>query len=98
MLFGRQRLILNLLDAIGSSVGLTDFQKLLFLYTRECAAGPSFEFVPYRFGCFSFTSYADKRYLTDSGLLVEDEHQWLLTDNGRSEARRRASAPEAVHL
>lgn len=98
MLYGRQRLILNLLDSIGSSVGLTDFQKLLFLYTRECEVEPSFEFVPYRFGGFSFTSYADKRYLTDSGLLVDDENQWQLTDNGRAEARRRASAPAVARF
>lgn len=94
MLYGRQRLILNLLDSIGSSVGLTDFQKLLFLYTRECETVPSFEFVPYRFGCFSFTSNADKRYLMSSGLLVDDENQWQLTDKGRAEARRRSSSPD----
>ncbi len=63
MLFQRQRLLLTLLDAVDEPVGHTDFQKLLFLYTRDCEGMPSYDFVPYKFGAFSFTSYADKRKL-----------------------------------
>ena len=56
MLFERQRVLLTLLDALGGQSAPTDFQKLLFLYTRE-QSEPSYEFVPYRFGCFSFSSF-----------------------------------------
>ncbi len=56
MLFKRQQLLLTLLNALGPPAGHMDFQKLLFLYTRECEEQPSYEFVPYRFGGFSFTS------------------------------------------
>ena len=35
MLFERQRVLLTLLDALGGQVSPTDFQKLLFLYTRR---------------------------------------------------------------
>jgi phage terminase Nu1 subunit (DNA packaging protein) len=49
--------------------------------------------VPYRFGCFSFSSYADKRRLVEQGLLVDDAQQWLLTDAGREVARKRAVMP-----
>ena len=59
MLFQRKRLLLTLLDAIGEPVGHTDFQKLLFLYTRECETVTSCDFVPHKFGAFSFTSCAD---------------------------------------
>jgi hypothetical protein len=72
MLFDRQRVLLELLDALNEPVGSTDFQKLLFLYTREGEPTPSYEFVPYHFGCFSFTSCADKRRLIDQGLLDEE--------------------------
>ena len=88
MLFERQRLLLTLLDAVGEPVGHTDFQKLLFLYTRECATAPSYDFVPYKFGAFSFTSYADKRKLIAEGLLAEDDQNWRLTDAGRTVAQR----------
>lgn len=92
MLFERQRVLLTLLDALGGKVAPTDFQKLLFLYTRQ-EAEPSYEFVPYRFGCFSFTSYADKRRLIERGLLLDDEQQWSLTVAGREAARKRAVTP-----
>lgn len=93
MLFERQRVLLTLLDAIGAPVGNTDFQKLLFLYTRECEKAPSYEFVPYRFGGFSFTSYADKRRMIEAGLLADDETMWRLTPLGIRTARQRAVNP-----
>jgi len=96
MLFERQRLLLTLLDAVGEPVGHTDFQKLLFLYTRECEATPSYDFVPYKFGAFSFTSYADKRKLIEEGLLAEDDQNWKLTNAGRATARRQAVEPLQV--
>jgi hypothetical protein len=88
VLYDRQRHLLALLDALGGSATHTDFQKLLFLYTRECETTPSYDFVPYKFGCFSFTSYADKRRLIDDDLLVEDELAWRLTPAGRQAARK----------
>lgn len=90
MIYQRQRLVLALLDAFGKPVAHTDFQKLLFLYTRECETSPSYEFVPYRFGAFSFTSYADKRRLVSAGLLVEDDQRWRLTEAGRTAVREGA--------
>ena len=96
MLFERQRLLLTMLDALGEPIGHMDFQKLLFLYTQECEEKPSYEFVPYRFGGFSFTSYADKRRLVEAGLLEEDEQQWRITKAGRQAARRRPVAPLPV--
>lgn len=77
MLFERQRVLLTLLDAIDEPVAHTDFQKLLFLFAKEWQETPSYEFVPYRFGGFSFTSYADKKKLISKGLLAEDEHKVL---------------------
>ncbi|MEI6564958.1 MAG: DUF488 domain-containing protein [bacterium] len=93
MLFKRQQVLLTLLDAIGSPVGHTDFQKLLFLFTLQCETVPSYEFVPYRFGGFSFTSYADKRKLIEKGFLADDDQNWILTDSGRAVARKQAVEP-----
>jgi hypothetical protein len=92
MLFDRQRVLLELLDALDEPVSATDFQKLLFLYTREGECSPSYDFVPYRFGCFSFTSYADKRRLVEQEL-IEDGETWKLTDQGRRIARAGEKSP-----
>lgn len=96
MLFVRRRLLLTLLDAFGQRLSNTDFQKLLFLYTMECETTPSYDFVPYRFGAFSFTSYADKRRLIEAGLLVDDDHHWQLTEVGRGAVGKKPVAQEAI--
>src|SRR5262245_32081449 len=86
MLFERQKTLLALVDALGGDVGALDFQKLLFLYSLEVEGKPSYEFVPYKYGGFSFTSYADKRKLVEQGLLVDEEHTWKLTLTGKAAA------------
>jgi hypothetical protein len=87
MLFDRQKTLLALLDVLGGNVGGLDFQKLLFLYCQEQRQSSVYEFVPYRFGGFSFTSYADKRRLMERGLLADDERAWNLTEPGRAVAQ-----------
>jgi uncharacterized protein (DUF488 family) len=86
MLFEREKRLLALLDALGGEIGGLDFQKLLFLYCHEMEAKPTYEFVPYRYGGFSFTSYADKRRLAERGLLEDWARRWVLTEKGRSAA------------
>ena len=81
-LFERQRQLLALVRGLGGSVGNLDFQKLLFLYSHEPYAEKLYEFVPYKFGAFSFTSYADRRKLVERGYLADDANRWRLTDLG----------------
>jgi hypothetical protein len=83
MLYARQIRLLALLDALGDNVANLDFQKLLFLYCQETDAPPDYEFIPYRLGAFSFTSYADRRKLAQYGLIDTDEQVWILTAAGR---------------
>lgn len=88
VLFDRQRQMLALLAALGGRAGNLDFQKLLFLYCQEPGVTPFYEFVPYKFGAFSFTSYADRRKLIERGFLADDEQHWALTDAGRKALAR----------
>jgi len=83
-----QREMLILLDALGGRVTSLDFQKLLFLYCREPWQAAPYEFIPYKYGAFSFTSYADRRKLVERGLLEDLETSWSLTEAGRREARK----------
>ena len=86
MIFERQKRLLALVDALGGDVGSLDFQKLLFLYCREVEEKPAYEFVPYKFGGFSFTSYDDRRRLIEQGLLVDEERSWKLAPAGSQAA------------
>ena len=56
-------------------------QKYLFLVSRE-QKKPSYHFVPYRFGCYSFQADADKRTLTKYGL-IRDHNKWVLDSQER---------------
>lgn len=81
MLIHRQKLLLALLDAFGSKQTATDFQKYLFLYTTNCEKDKSYEFVPYKFGCFSFQASVDKRKLVEKGYLKDTEGWELAKDD-----------------
>jgi len=86
MLYARQKTLLALLNAFGGSLNSLDFQKLLFLFCQEQPSTRSYEFVPYRYGGFSFTSYADRRRLIAQGLLTDEERLWALTKAGQRSA------------
>lgn len=79
----RQVHLLELLSSLGGHVKPLDFQKLLFLYCKELRDRAPYEFIPYQFGAFSFTSYADRRKLVEAGLLAE-ESDWRITEEGRN--------------
>ena len=95
-LFDRQKVLLALVNALGGKVSNLDFQKLLFLYCQEVEADPSYEFIPYRFGAFSFTSYADRRKLIERDLLVDDNDAWELSAAGHEVAAQLESQSEAM--
>lgn len=84
MLFKRQKLLLNLVHAAGGELSARDLQKLLFLYTQDCEEEPSFQFVPHRFGCYSFQSAADRDTLQRKGMIYESsENSWKVTPKAK---------------
>lgn len=86
-LFTRHKRLLALLDALGGRANNRNFQKWLFLYCQEITGVKIYDFVPYKFGAFSFTSNADRRKLIAFKLIVDDEQKWELTNLGRRIAR-----------
>lgn len=78
MLFYRQKILLALLEALGGELPATDFQKYLFLFTKLCEKEKSYDFVPYRFGCYSFQATADKNKLIGKGYL-KDSSGWEIS-------------------
>jgi len=73
----RQRILLAFIDRAGRVPPKTHLMKWLFLMREEQprALGRSafYEFVPYKFGPFSFQAYRDIAALEDAGLLENDE-------------------------
>jgi hypothetical protein len=94
MLYGRQKLLLAMLDTQEEQIAGTDFHNLLFLYTREFEQVPSYDFVPCEEGRFSFTVRADAGNLLTRGLLLREGAVWMLARTGRELAR---SVPGLAH-
>ena len=72
----RKKILLALTETFGGEVNATDFQKLLFLFS-ESQEERKFDFLPYKFGCFSFQAMADKNNLIKDGYL-ENSKNWAL--------------------
>lgn len=87
MLLGRQKLLLAMLDTQEECIAGSDFQNLLFLYTREFEQAPSYDFVPCEDGRFSFTVRADAAQLLAHGLLSREGAEWMASAAGRELAR-----------
>lgn len=80
-MFHRQRILLSLIEVFGGKLNNIDLQKYLFLFTKKCQIEKSYEFIPYKYGCFSFQSYADRRSLIALGLLLPGD-DWTLAKGG----------------
>ena len=72
----RKKILLALTETFGGDVSATDFQKLLFLFS-ENQKERKFDFLPYKFGCFSFQAMNDKNNLIKEGYL-ENNKNWKL--------------------
>jgi len=57
-MYYRRKIALALLQHFDGTLEKLKLQKLMFLFAHGHADTP-YEFVPYKFGCFSFTLNAD---------------------------------------
>lgn len=81
----RHKTLLALLQVFGGKLSNIDLQKLLFLFTQQCQQDKSYDFVPFRYGCFSFQSYADRRKFVERGIISDNPDAWhLMADNAHN--------------
>lgn len=94
-MFYRQKILLALIEAFGGRLKSRDLQKYLFLFTQKCQQEKSYEFVPYKYGCFSFQSYADRRNLTEAGHLMNGD-DWELNQSGHLKLLKKGDAQKIL--
>lgn len=86
----RQRTILKLLGTADSAVSATQLQKYLFLLREETSVRHDltfYEFLPYKFGPFSFAAQREIETLT-AYAYIESKGSWLgVTALGKKEAQ-----------
>ncbi|WP_103665012.1 DUF488 domain-containing protein [Gracilimonas amylolytica] len=78
-MYYRRKVILALIERFGGELKPTHFQKLLLVFTRR-QRKPAFEFVPYKYGAFSFQARADKGTMIKYGQLKDSKH-WVFSAN-----------------
>jgi len=85
----RQRTILRLLTTADRAVSATQLQKYVFLLREETFLGQDgafYEFLPYKFGAYSFAAQREIEALTVYGYLDFTAHHVGITSLGRKEA------------
>lgn len=78
-MFYRRKIILGLIELLGGEVEKIRFQKLLFLYAMK-KQKPEYDFVPYKFGCYSYSAKADMNTMVKKGYLSETENKYIKAD------------------
>ena len=81
-MYYRRKLLLSILEKTKTQkLGKISLQKVLFLISQK-QAKPCFDFVPYKYGCFSFQSNKDLEVLSHHyGLIDNCEKEWKLHSN-----------------
>jgi hypothetical protein len=78
-MFYRRKIILALLQAFEGNLPKISLQKLLFLFaTRQDKK--DYDFVPYKFGCYSFSANADLTAMVKHGQLSENKDSFTKID------------------
>jgi uncharacterized protein (DUF488 family) len=78
-MFYRRKIILALLQLFDNKLEKIRLQKLLFLFTQR-QAKREYDFIPYKFGCYSYCVNADLAAMVRKGILSETPTQIILND------------------
>lgn len=78
-MFYRRKIILALLQLFDGRLDKIRLQKLLFLFTMKQPKA-EYDFVPYKFGCYSYSANADLTTMVTKGLLEESKKEFVKLD------------------
>ena len=78
-MFYRRKIILSLLQLLDGEIEKTKLQKLLFLYNQK-KQNPEYEFIPYKYGCYSYSAKADFNTMVKKEYLTESERGYFKND------------------
>lgn len=78
-MFYRRKIILALLQQFGGQLDKIRLQKLLFLFTLR-QVKTEYDFIPYKYGCYSYSANADMTAMTTRGMLDESRDHFTKLD------------------
>lgn len=78
-MYYRRKIILAIIQRFGDSLSKMDLQKLLFLFNQNNNT-KVFDFVPYRYGCYSFLANQDLSTMTKYNQISLVDNKWSKQD------------------
>jgi uncharacterized protein (DUF488 family) len=75
-MFYRRKVILALLQAFGGKLPQINLYKLLLIVSKQ-QQEPEYDFVPYKYGCYSFSLHADIEVMFKRNLLKKEANKSL---------------------
>jgi len=78
-MFYRRKILLALIQVFGTELEKISLQKLLFLFMKH-KQNPEYDFVPYKYGCFSFSANADLNALYKKEILDDLDNSYKLSN------------------
>ena len=75
-MFYRRKIILALLQLFDGQIDRISLQKLLFLFTQSQTKA-EYDFIPYKFGCYSYSANADLTTMVRRGILSETSSHFI---------------------
>ena len=78
-MFYRRKVILGLLEVFGNELEKIRLQKLLFLLAKN-QIKPEYDFIPYKYGCYSFSANADLNAMVKKGTIKESDATFAKVD------------------
>lgn len=79
-MYYRRKIALSLLQVFNNELEKIQVHKLLFLISRYKTKKTTYDFVPYKFGSFSFQANADLNTLKKYGIVDETSTSWKKLD------------------
>lgn len=79
-MFYRRKIVFALLEQFEGGLERTRLQKLIFLLTAK-QKEPNYDFVPYKFGCYSYSLKADLLAMVKRGWLIDSGSSYLLNSD-----------------
>lgn len=79
-MYYRRKIALSMLQVFNNQLDKIQLQKLLFLHSRYKTKKKTYDFVPYKYGCFSFQANADLNTLIKYGIVGESSTVWNKID------------------
>jgi len=79
-MFYRRKIILSLLELFDGELEKIRLQKLLFLFSQQQEKA-DYDFIPYKYGCYSYSANADLTTMVSKGLLIETDKSFQKNDH-----------------